>query len=443
MTESGRSSHACGPLVMSARDAHRNGWVEYRNDARVVLRHQDLLALGLPAEVVVPAEQQFPAIRATFEDLNKALSRLANSPVVEGTTTLRRLYEEELERYESMVQQAHARGDWEPDYGSYVFDYREGRLYLVAPEQWHRLVLVTSNSALSADPDYALSWWQVRERLEGTVVGFAGLSVGGNLLEAWLREARPKRVKIADPDWLELTNFNRCERVSLRHAVASRGVRFDPRNPYDSPRVSKADYLAYEYGLVDPYLQFFVYKEALNQKNAEQFLLGDGAGEPPIDILVEEIDELGMKLSLRDLARKHRIDVFMATDFGHRTHLMWNPFREHGVAPLGVGGNDDKLHAAVVRSKQGLRSATFDFIDQLCRCDFTGDPFEHYLQGKGEQPTASLPQSGSTTMIAGGLGGKELTLRALGHRRWATTTGVTYDFLSQRVTSPIVGGGDE
>jgi hypothetical protein len=419
------------PLVIPSLLAHQNRWVSYAQDGTVTLRHTDLARFGLPTELQIPCEQQFSLIRTTFDDLNKSLSRLSNSPLIDGNRSLRQLFDEELERYETLSLEAFERGAWEPDYGSYVFDYRNRSLYLIAPEFWHRLALTTSNSMLTTNPTATLTWKEVRERLEGTVVGFAGLSVGGNLLEGWLREARPKRVKIADPDWLELTNFNRLERATLRHVTTSRAARFDRRNPYDVPRIFKAEYLSYEYSLVDPYLQFFVYKEPLNESNATQFLLGNDYDEPPIDILVEEIDDFSMKVRLRSIARDNRIDVLMVTDFGHRTHVMWNPFAHNETASLGGAGDDTRLVETLAASKQGQRSKSFEFIKQLCNCDYRGDPFERYVNGEGEQPTASLPQSGSTTMIAGGLGGKELALRALGHRRWTNTTGITFDFLNQ------------
>jgi hypothetical protein len=428
-----RNEYRLKPLVIPAVDAHRNQWVKYLDDGEVAVQHPLLVGLGLAPTVHVPAMRQFPAVRATFDDLNKALSRLANSPTLDQERSLRQSYDDELARYELAVQEAQAEGVWEPDYGSYVFDHFAERLYLVAPEQWHRLALVTSNSKLCTDPEGVLSWQQIRSRLEGAVVGFAGLSVGGNVLEGWLREARPKRVKIADPDWLELTNFNRCERSSIRHVVASRAERFDLNNPYETPRIAKAEYVAYEHNLVDPYLEFHVYNAPLSVKNAEQFLLGDGDSEPRIDILVDEIDDFEMKIELRRLARQHQIDVLMLTDFGHRVHVMWNPFSTNPEATLGAAGNDARLLECLVEAKQGDRLKLFDCIDQLCRCDYRGDPFERFVNGAGEQPTGSIPQSGTTALIAGGVGGKELALRVLGRRRASETRGVSYDFLAEKV----------
>jgi hypothetical protein len=419
------------PIVMSAETAHRSGWIHYLEDGTVILRHPELVAHGISEARIAPT-RQFPMIRATFDDLNKALSRLSNSPVLGNAGTLRQRYEEELERYEEAVQGCHAAGGWEPDYGSYVYDHHAEYLYLVAPEFWHRLALVTSNSKLCRDPEARLSWQEIRARFEGTVIGFAGLSVGGNLLEGWLREARPKRVKVADPDWLELTNFNRCERASLRHAVASRGARFEPRNPYDCPRVSKAVYQAYEQNLVDPYLEFDVYAEPLSVKNAERFLLGDGQGEPPIDILVDEIDDLGMKIELRRLAKRHGIHVLMLSDFGHRTQVLWQPYGANRDINLGLG-EDERLLRAFEACRQGDRTQLFACIEAFCGCNFRGDPFEDFVEGRGEQPTGSLPQSGATAQIAGGIGGKELALFVLGHRQHAEASQTVYDFAAQCV----------
>lgn len=426
-----RRAHALRPLCIDAATAHSAGWVRYEADAAAVVACDALTGVTGKSMMTFPPDRQYPAVRATFDDLNKALSSLANSPRADDGKTLRQLYDEEVERYERLVTDAQARGALEPDYGTYVVDHARGDLYLVAPERWHRLALVTSNSKLLTDPDGALTWAEIRARLEGAVVGFVGVSVGGNLLEGWLREARPRRVKVADPDWVELTNLNRGERMSLRHVVAPRSARFDRSNPYDVPRVAKAEYIAYEQQLVDPYLEVDVYREGITRENIERFFAG-GDGEPPIDILVEEMDNLDLKIRVRQIARERGVDVIMLSDFGHQAHLMWQPYSERPDAPLGLRMDDEQLLRSLDASKHGDRAKVFEFVAALCGSDFASDEFATWIAGKGEQPTGSLPQSGATAMASGAIGGKEIALRVLGHSTPAGGRAI-YDLLHRTV----------
>ncbi len=409
--------------------------VEYgQDDGTVICRHPSVNRDGGTQgthELRIPTRQQYPAIRATFEALNKALSNLSNSPLVDGKS-LRHHYEDEAALYEDLVLRAQAEGRFEPDYGSYVLDRSRGDLYLVAPERWHRLALVTSNSKLLTDPAGVLSWQQIRERLESAVIGFAGVSVGGNILEGWLREARPRQVKLADLDWVELTNLNRGERMSLRHVVGSRAERFDPRNAYDTPRIPKAEYIAYEEHLVDPYLRTFVYKDGLTRANIDRFLLGDGKHEPPIDILVEEMDDLELKILVRERCRHHGIDVLMMSDFGNQVHAQWNRFRTEPDAKLGHQVDDAVLLGALEAARKGERSKVFEMVGALCGDDFAADQFKAWVDGSGEQPTSSLPQSGATAMASGAIGGKELALHVLGFHQTGPTR-VRYDLQHRRV----------
>lgn len=422
------SDYSLRPILCDAAIAHRERIVSYEADGTVVFRHPDLARRGHPGELRIPASRQFPAIRATFDDLNKALSRLSNSPLLEGGRTLRDRYEDEAARYEEAAAAAHADGRWEPDYGTYVLDHVEGRLYLLAPEEWHRLALVTSNSALLTDPEGKLSWREVRDRLENAVIGFAGCSVGGGVLEGWVREARPRIVKAADLDWVELTNLNRGERMSIRHIVASRAQRFDPRNPYEVPRVSKAEYIAYEEHLVDPYAKFFVYKEGITRENLDRFLLGNGSDEPRLDVFVEEMDHLELKVLVRERCRELKIDVLMLSDFGHRSHVLWHPYGSRGDVGLGYGVDDRTLHATLEEARRGGREKTFGFMAAMAGQDFAGDQFKAWMEGRGEQPTSSMPQSGATAMASGAVGGKELALHVLGYHQEGPLR-VVYDLL--------------
>jgi hypothetical protein len=422
--------HALRPLVLDAERAHREQLVRYVSDGTAWLRHPHHVQLGLPAVLAVSPDHQFSAIRATFEDLQRPLLGAPRSPLVDGTHSLRDLYEREVRSYGALAAAAYSAGAFEPDYGSYVYDHLAGNLYLIAPERWHRIALVASNSKLMTDPEGLLSWVDLRKRLEGAVLGFAGASVGGNLLEGWLREARPKCVKLADPDRVELTNFNRAERVSLRHLVQSRSRRHDLRDSRQNPRVSKAEYLAYEQQLVDPYLDVHVYKEGLTPENMNQFLLGDGGAEPAIDILVEEMDNLVLKVEARKRAREHRIDVLMVSDFGNMAHVVWNPFKTHPEAPLAQSGQDDALLKALARIQAGDRAAAADFVTHLCGDEFRLGTFGSFVRGEGEQLISGIPQSGATAMASGAVGGKELAMRILGHA-YPDANRVVYDLAAR------------
>jgi hypothetical protein len=428
------SQYSLKPILVDAEHAHRERQIRYEEDGTVICAHPGLARHGRGGEMHFPPSRQYPAIRATFDSLNKALSSLSNSPLVDGHQTLRQLYEAESARYEDLAADAFAKGRFEPDYGHYVVDHARGDLYLVAPERWHRLALVTSNSMLLTDPAGKMSWQEIRRRFESAVVGFAGVSVGGNILEGFLREARPRHVKVADPDWVEATNLNRGERMSIRHLVGSRAERFDIRNPYDTPRVSKAEYVAYEQNLVDPFLQIFVYKEGITRANLDRFLLGDGRDEPPIDILVEEMDHFDLKVLVRQRCRELRIDVNMESDFGNQVHVLWNPFRAQPESRLGYGVDDAALLAALEASRHGDRTKAFEFIGALCGADFATDQFKAWVEGRGEQPTSSLPQSGATAMASGAIGGKEIALRVLGFHAEGPDR-VVYDLQRRRIVT--------
>ncbi|HKO91209.1 MAG TPA: hypothetical protein VJU61_08655 [Polyangiaceae bacterium] len=423
--------YALRPLVLDAGRAHREQLIRYDEDGTAWLRHPEHERLGLPAVIAIGTDHQFCAIRTTFEDLQRPLLGVAKSPLVDGTYSLSDLYEQEVRSYAALAADAYAAGVFEPDYGSYVFDRVAGNLYLVAPERWHRFGLVASNSKLLTDPEGKLSWIEIRRLLEGAVLGFAGASVGGNLLEGWLREARPKCVKLADPDRVELTNFNRAERVSLRHLVQSRSQRTDLRDSRQTKRVSKAEYLAYEQQLVDPYLDIYVYKEGLTRDNLNRFFLGDGQTEPPIDILVEEMDNLELKIEVRKLARQHRVDVLMVTDFGNVAHAAWNPFKEQPNAPLSQTGQDDAMLAALAALRAGDRRGVFEFASHLCGSDeFRTGTFGAFVRSEGEHVISGVPQSGATAMASGAIGGKELALRVLGHR-YPSGNRVLYDLAAR------------
>lgn len=417
-----RAQYAWRPLVMSAAQAHRAGWIVYDSSGTITLRHPASTRV-----VTVAPEQQYPCVLPTLLALDKALSTASNSPPLRSPPThassslragltLRAQFDAEYREYLAQLAEPSASAAWEPDYGSYVYDRRTGDLYLLAPEYWHRLALLTSNARLLTDPEGVFNAEQIRERLGSAVVGFVGASLGSNVLASVVREMRPRAAKLADPDFLEATNLNRLQHGSLRYLARSRAARQNPRDGFETLFVNKTELVAYENQLVDPYADWYLYQEGITSANLDRFLLG-GPDEPRLDYVVEEADDISIKIEIRKRARQHRIPVIMASDFGHRAQVQLQDYGANAEQPLGYRTSDELLLAALTRCKtSGDRADLFAFVRALAGPDFELDEFADWMHQRGEQPTSSLPQSGAVAQLSGALAGKLLALHRLGHR---------------------------
>ena len=120
-------------------------------------------------------------------------------------------------------------------------------------------------------------------------MGVAGLSVGshGALTTALMGGA--KILKLADPDTISPTKLNR--------------LRFD----FTHIGVNKAEAIAQYIYQLNPYGELSLYTEGITEENIASFLDG-------IDILVEELDDIEIKVKMREEAKKRGMPVIMATD---------------------------------------------------------------------------------------------------------------------------------
>jgi molybdopterin/thiamine biosynthesis adenylyltransferase len=128
-------------------------------------------------------------------------------------------------------------------------------------------------------------------RLRARAVGVVGLSVGGEIAFTVAQEHLCGRLVLADFDTLDLSNLNR-----LSAGVGDLGV-------------NKAVLLARRVAELDPWLTVEVYSEGLTEANAGAILDG-------LDLLVEECDDLPMKVRVRELAIERGIDVVYGADEG-------------------------------------------------------------------------------------------------------------------------------
>lgn len=120
-------------------------------------------------------------------------------------------------------------------------------------------------------------------------VGIVGLSVGNAMALTLAMEGCFGTIKLADYDRLELSNLNR-----IRAGVCD----------LDLPKTVLA---ARQIAEQDPYLDVQIFSDGIQEDNLDAFF--DGA--PGLDLLVEECDNMLLKLRLRHEARARRIPVVM------------------------------------------------------------------------------------------------------------------------------------
>jgi len=123
------------------------------------------------------------------------------------------------------------------------------------------------------------------------VVGIAGLSIGSHAALTIVMMGGCKRIKLADPDDLSISNINR--------------VRY-PATKFGQPKVMIAAQYILE---INPYAEVELFTDGLNIQNMSDFF-------SDLDILIEAMDNLGMKIKSRQKAKELEIPVIMATDNG-------------------------------------------------------------------------------------------------------------------------------
>ncbi len=133
-----------------------------------------------------------------------------------------------------------------------------------------------------------------QETFRKYVVGIAGLSLGNSIALSLVYSGGCEQMKLADPDSFSATNLNRV-RVPAYYI----GVK----------KVYVAAQQIYE---INPYAKLVLYPEGLNEHTIKEFFISD----PKLQLVVDEMDDLKMKIFIRLAARAVKIPLVMATDNG-------------------------------------------------------------------------------------------------------------------------------
>ncbi|MFC1598112.1 ThiF family adenylyltransferase [Patescibacteria group bacterium] len=124
-------------------------------------------------------------------------------------------------------------------------------------------------------------------------IAFTGLNVGNPGALCISLEGGGNSMKFADNDHLSLSNLNR-----FRASISDLGV-------------NKAVLSARQVYEINPYAEIDIYDQGISEENIEAFLLS-----PKVDLLVEEMDHLPLKVKIRKKAKEYKIPVIMVTGNG-------------------------------------------------------------------------------------------------------------------------------
>ena len=151
-----------------------------------------------------------------------------------------------------------------------------GRLVHVLPAALHRELRLDRNRYKITEAE--------QERLLGLTIAVAGLSVGRSVAGTLVREGIGGELRLADFDTLDLSNLNR-----VPGGVADIGV-------------NKAVLAAREIVELDPYVRVVAHTDGVRPETVDAFLAG-------VDVVLDECDDLEVKLLLRERARASTTEV--------------------------------------------------------------------------------------------------------------------------------------
>ncbi|HSW77478.1 MAG TPA: ThiF family adenylyltransferase [Candidatus Chromulinivoraceae bacterium] len=169
-------------------------------------------------------------------------------------------------------------------------------------------------------------------------VGCAGMSVGSNVAQSLAISGGSQKIKLVDGAVISASNLNRI----------TTGV-------YDVGS-SKSLVIARKLYEMNPYMEIERSDQNITEKNVADFF-----EQPwPLRAVVDEIDDLKIKILLRIEARKRGLPVIMATDLGDDVMLDVERFDLDRILPLfhGLVPNVEELLTKEVSKREWLKYAT-------------------------------------------------------------------------------------
>jgi tRNA A37 threonylcarbamoyladenosine dehydratase len=318
--------------------------------------------------------------------------------LIPGSSLFEEFYPEWL-NFETILQN-HTFPIPDPSYGEWVYYPRRQHLVRFAPRHWHKISILIRNSSLLYPKDQIHQWREAREKLDQMVLAVAGASVGSQMLHVSNMLMRPSAIKIADAKNYQLNNSNR---VRLSYQEFGR---------------NKAEVVGEQLLDNNPFTPVFIYSEGVHANNIKTFV-GGSTAEPKATLLIEETDDVDMKILLREEARRQRIPVVMVTDIGRAAQVDVRRFDLDPNCSLVVGMSDDQLYGCKEKCEKdsGSRQSFLEMAFAMSgeKSIYNIKDFKDILLQEVPPEFAGIPQLGSAAAMAAGLAAWYISRIVLGY----------------------------
>lgn len=263
-----------------------------------------------------------------------------------------------------LAVQAKKFADRKKSSGSWIyFPWSRELVRVLSRNEFYELRTARNRNLITADE---------QQVIRATVIGVAGLSVGSSVLAALALEGF-EQFRLADADILSLSNLNRI-RAGIQHLG-----------------LHKVEIAAQQVYELHPYAKLQTFPSGITASSIQKFVSG-------LTILVDEMDDLHMKIELRRVARALHIPVISAADNGDGTivdieRFDLEPRRPlfHGTVPELTGEEIKELGFA----------ERIDLINKMVGFEMVADRMKASV-GEVGKTLYSWPQLGGAAMTSGG-----------------------------------------
>ncbi len=181
------------------------------------------------------------------------------------------------------------------DFANFVKVNEKNYTHVYYPWNHTMVKIITKNDylTLKTNRNQDLITKEEQKKLSNYKVGVFGMSVGSNIAFVLTQAGISNSITIADFDNLDTTNLNRI--LAGVHQIGLNKTTVASRRIYED----------------NPYAKVTLMKKGVNTINLEILLKNK-----KLDCIIEEIDDILMKIEVRILAYKYKIPVIMITDNG-------------------------------------------------------------------------------------------------------------------------------